>query len=123
MPPIRLKKCSFQHCKSNSSNFNGKFFLFRNHDFESWVERSGNPRLRSLSQKNLVNNHYVCSLHFKNNDFTRPITPYKDKLKKEALPSPASSQEVPARHIPLTSASASTPQSGQSHPGWSKIFD
>jgi len=34
----------------------------------------------------LTKKYYICDLHFRRTDFTRVVTPYKDKLKKTALP-------------------------------------
>ena len=83
------RKCSFINCDSCDGNFKGKFFNYRAHDLAAWVNRSGNIKLTSLSKGTLTHHYHVCSKHFDRHHYTRPITPFKNRLKADALPNPA----------------------------------
>ena len=83
---IRVKYCEFDGCHNSSSNSKVNFFNFRRHDYSNWIELCNKKELRNLSVSNIVSHRYVCSQHFKRTDFTRPISPYKTKLTKTAVP-------------------------------------
>ena len=83
----RIKKCSFYGCNITSKTSPSvKFFQFPKYDTAQWLEACKNPKLTNLSHQNLQYNYYVCSKHFHRNDFTKVLTPFKNKLKQGVVP-------------------------------------
>lgn len=82
----RYKNCSFGSCVNNTKKFNLKFYSFRRHDASIWKSKCENSALNHVSTTNLLKNFVVCGKHFKSTDFTRCLSPFKNKLTKEAVP-------------------------------------
>lgn len=82
----RIKRCSFRNCTETSLNVSLRFFHFRDHDCDRWIQACEKQSLYSKSRQSLLRRYFVCSKHFVNKDFTRPISPFKLFLTKDATP-------------------------------------
>ena len=82
---VKTRKCSFNNCVE-SSETGVKLFNFRKFDHMKWIEACKNPNLKKLALSSLLRNHYVCQRHFRSGDFTRQLSPFKNKLNGDAIP-------------------------------------
>ena len=79
--------CQFKNCTNNKiSDPNKHFFRFRSHDFKTWIKACGNYKLLKLSKSTLTSTRFVCSDHFGDQSYTRVLSPFKNKLKRDAVP-------------------------------------
>ena len=85
---LLCKNCRFSNCNNNSvDNPTLKFFKFNLSNVFEWRKACNNDKLANLSVHTLCRlNYYVCSSHFKNEDYRMVLSPYKSKLKIGAIP-------------------------------------
>ena len=98
------KSALFFNCDSNSSlPGNKQFFTYptNNDKRKIWLERSRNPVLLKLSKSYLTRQVYVCSNHFRRDSFSYVYSPFKHKLKREAVPLPAITDEAPGKSVTI----------------------
>ena len=86
MVNVRTKRCAYLNCSTNSAQTGVRLFSFRKHDAQKWIGACGNSKLSGVKLDTLIHNYYVCNLHFCRTDYTCQLTPFKTKLKKDAIP-------------------------------------
>ena len=82
-----VSSCAFYNCSNNRKNNKKlKFFHFRKHDYETWIQVCNNPHLNNLNLDTLIKNYDVCANHFTRNDYEIIIPEFHGDLRKDAIP-------------------------------------
>ena len=84
----KVKYCRFLNCNNNSLiNSNLKYFKFTPKNASEWKIACKDEKISKLSNHTLCRyNHYVCSDHFKNDDYRMILKPFDTMLKVGAIP-------------------------------------
>ena len=80
------KKCYFGNCLSDGDSIGVRFFRFPKRNITAWIDACQNHDLRKLKMSTILSKAYVCSKHFTRNQFTMMFSPFKTKLKYDAIP-------------------------------------
>ena len=80
-------KCAFANCVSTRLDLNAcKFFHFRKHDYQKWLQACNNEKLKDIPVTSLIKHYGVCQKHFKNSCFQQKLSLFKTKLNQNAVP-------------------------------------
>ena len=88
MGKTQLKdKCAYNGCTNNRES-GVRFFNFPKdeHRRQQWIEACGNSRLRGLADITVMRNYYICSNHFEAGMYSKILSPFKLKLRVDAVP-------------------------------------
>ena len=78
--------CSVKYCKNNSNNNKLYAFPLDKERSSIWVKFCESKKVEKCSNSTLHRYKKVCNVHFDNSSFIRVVSPHKDRLRNNAIP-------------------------------------